>query len=375
MLTVFFLVVSAVCRGSPLDPVEYEARAIQYRDRINSIRYTAVTTIVRPATAEAGEIRVAARQEVWMDARRYRRDETPVRGWDPPGRSQLPPAELGKQGQVLRVTRQTECRGCRSDGALLRYTQPGTPVVFYKAANEAEFEADKFDPRGLGHGSRRGPAGSPLRGMLTASNVQYKTVEQVEYAGEKAVLVTGTYLQTGSEHRCWLVPDKGCSVIRLEWSGTLRANGERRLAVLIENQLAQDAVSGVWFPKRSRSRTYTLGVLDTDQETTVELAELNRPLDDSAFTLAGLKLEPGTPVSDNVSGEQLFWSGTDLSKQYKGPAPAEVQVLAKPASPPTTLPASLPPDPARTPASVYALAAGLAVVGCGLLLLALRSRR
>jgi hypothetical protein len=373
---VIFLAYSLCVQPPALDPVEYERRAVEARERIRTWHYAAAVTHERFATGGQKSSRQGARFEVWADATRYRADETAVGQWPARSQVQLPSAEAGRQPTVLATARTTVCRGCRADGAYLRLIHPGTPATFYQPTAEEvdRFERDRLDPRGLGHGAGKGLNPPPPRGNLVDPGVRYISAEPTGDAGE--VLVRGTYIKTGSQHRCWVAPDKGYGVTRFELSGPPDAAGKEEPGLVVENELALDTPSGVWFPKRTRVRTYLKGELASERQITVEVAEFNRPLDPAAFTLAGLRLSPGTPVRDDIAKTLDVWDGSKRATSFSGPVPPEVRVVM------TALPSSQGPgaspaaqsadDPTRTSWQAYALAGVLAAVGSTLVLYARR---
>ena len=374
------LVTCLVGVGSP--PAEFVRRAIADRERVHS--YHVILTVTSQRFGIAGETagRVGWRWQVWSDGSRYRHDETPIPDWPARLRPQLPPTTPDGQPKALPLVRQIICRGCRSDGALVRFLSPGTAAIFSRPTPEleAEIEQDRVDPRGLGHDRIQG-AKFPKPARLDRSGAHYTSAETVELNGETVTLVHAT-LPTGSRYRCWFNPSKGGSVIRVALTGRPDGAGAEQPGLLIENEPVLDGPSGLWFPKRTRSRRYVDGQLAEDVWVEVEAAELNRPPDPAAFTLAGLNLPLGTVVSDAVSGVSKVWDGDKLATGYRGPLPPEVRELG------TRLPASAaadilgrsantprPADPTVTPVWIYLTAAALAVAGCGLLVRARRTRR
>ena len=289
---------------------------------------------------------------------------------------------MGANGKPLikSSSRHVGCRGCVPGGFLLNYSAGITPVHLHPPMPEAvaNFTDAMFEARALGHGIGRASSDSriQIQGLLADPRVKYLTAEPVLFRGEDALLVEGEYVAGTSVHRCWLVPAKGYSVIRFEWSERPAATGgPRKMYVEIDNELRQDAPSGIWFPRRSHARRYTTdGILAGDYLTDVEVAEFNRSPDPSVFTLAGLKLSPGVPVFDNAVGTSQFWDGTKLAKSYKGPLPPEYKDIAKPLVASPSQAVNKTPDPTRMPRWVYLVAGGLAMVGCALLALARRAR-
>jgi hypothetical protein len=370
--------------GTGLEPVEYERRAVEHRQRIKALHYAATVTNVVPAYDGQPESRQAERHEVWSDGERYRCDRTPVNGW-PSSVQSVVRLGGGTSPISLAGTRSTVCRGCRADGAYLRFIHPGTPVTFYRptAAERSDFEKERLDPSGLGFGHSGGLRPPRLPGKLVDPGVRYTSAEPTTVAGKPAVLVRGTYVRSGSEHRCWVDPDRGYNVVRFELaSPPAKPGGPERLGVVIETELSQDMPSGIWFPKSYWGRHFYPDGSVNETRVAVEVAAFNRPPDPAAFTLAGLGLSRGTVVKDEGANDGgQFWTGQELSNRPTGVMPPEVRALAA-ALPPSAVPAETPPagsvpvpDPTRTPGWVYAAAAALAAVGCGLFALAYRPRR
>lgn len=366
-----------------LTPLEYEQQAIEHRLRINSLHYTAVTRYCYPATDKGKEQRTASRREVWVNGDQYREDETVIEGWPSRLTAHLPFAVADGNPITRGIERRIICRGCMPDGSLLRYDAGITPVHLQRPTVDAvtSSKQNQFDPRGLGHDISISETRPATHGLLADPKVHSRTVTRVTFRGENAVLVEGVNGKGPGVRRSWIVPDKGYSVVRLESSHPPQAaEGPRKVYFEIDNEYPSDVRDGVWFPKRSRVRRYdSAGVLVYESTTEVEVADFNRPPDPSVFTLAGLKLSPGVPVMDQSGGRPKFWDGTKVVASFKGPMPAEYQPLAKAAAAAKSSPAAAPtapttPDPTRTPPWVYAVAAGLAAVGCGLVALARRAR-
>lgn len=355
------LLALSAAAGADLRPIDYELKAVEYRRQIRTAHIEAVIKNDTPIPKLKTPFHYAARLEAWQDGSRHRSDEWPVAGW--PART---------KGSMRLV----HCRGCLPDGKWVRYSQPTSIVLDRPGLNDEAISRELQDLRRIGHSLYGLLTNRTLAGNLASPEIDYRSAERVTFKGEDAVLIRGVYVKYGFHRRCWIAPAKGYSLLRLETSEGPEVTPEQPIGGSVETELAQDAASGVWFPKRVRMQSFDKGELHSEETIEVKVAEFNRPLDPAAFSLKGMGLTPGTPVIDTLAAATpLFWSGEAVTRTYSGPIPPEMLSQAIPAAkmpaadadPPTQ-----PADPTRTPWWVYLLAGVLGVVGCGLLVLARR---
>jgi hypothetical protein len=113
-----------------------------------------------------------------------------------------------------------------------------------------------------------------------------------------------------TEISCWIAPRQGYGVIRIE----ARSNHSGRKATgVLECKLKQYPNDNVWFPSKM-TRTVTMdGAVTARQVATVEEATFGGEVDEKAFSLTGLGLEPGREVLDASSGQAWgkVWNGDE----------------------------------------------------------------
>lgn len=112
--------------------------------------------------------------------------------------------------------------------------------------------------------------------------------------------------------RIWIAPSQGDSVVRLKLQ--TNQNGKLRTCV-VDTQLKRYPIGGVWFPFKVTKTLELDGLVLNRQVTAVEEARFGEPIDDAAFTSAGLELKPGRQVVDSTSGQPWLkvWDGKDLA--------------------------------------------------------------
>lgn len=106
----------------------------------------------------------------------------------------------------------------------------------------------------------------------------------------------------------------------------------------MECDLAQDPVSGVWFPSRIRYTDKRNGEVYDTEDARFDPVEINRGVDPAVFTLAGFPLPIGTPVYPpgiKRADQGKFWDGAKLVDK----SPVK----------PTDATAALPPEQAPVP--------------------------
>jgi len=107
----------------------------------------------------------------------------------------------------------------------------------------------------------------------------------------------------------WVSPDQGYNPLRIE----CRFRGDEMLQAT-DVVLKQYPPSGIWYPERTTSITLHNSAELSRQVVTVKHASFDIEIDPKLFTLAGLELTPGRPISDRTTenfGSQT-WDGEKL---------------------------------------------------------------
>jgi hypothetical protein len=141
------------------------------------------------------------------------------------------------------------------------------------------------------------------------------SAKQVEYQGEPVVEASYQFKTGGEtsfvEYR--LAVNKGYQPIYLAtWCG----KGDTRSFYSAETTLSHHESSDLWFPSKVVFRAKTGEAVIQEEIETVELAELNKDIDDQKFTLAGMELKPGRLVAND--GRYMWWTGDRLVPKMVG---------------------------------------------------------
>jgi hypothetical protein len=123
-----------------------------------------------------------------------------------------------------------------------------------------------------------------------------------------------------SHFSLWLAPDQGYSVIGI----TIRTlQGGKHYECIIRSALKQYPANNVWYPAQV-TKTLMEGGKAFDREViTVEDAQFGVPVEDKAFTLAGLGLQLGREIVDSSSGQSWgkVWNGRQAVDPSRVPPP------------------------------------------------------
>ena len=97
--------------------------------------------------------------------------------------------------------------------------------------------------------------------------------------------------------RTWIAPGMGFGVLRME----VQFEDSAGVPFLSRSDctLAQDKVSGIWFPHLFSYRRHVRGKVEIEEDLEVQVVSLNQALDPKLFTLEGIDCLP--------SGEQVSW--------------------------------------------------------------------
>ncbi len=124
----------------------------------------------------------------------------------------------------------------------------------------------------------------------------------------------------------WVAPERDYNVVK---SSMAIAD----LRDLAETTLARDEASGLWFPARVRYQRTMKGEVTHEEDLTIKVVHLNRPVDPKTFTPGGMDIPAGTPVVRHPRNERgLEWDGRAIvSNKKESP-------WSSPAPPPTRWP-------------------------------------
>jgi len=166
------------------------------------------------------------------------------------------------------------------------------------------------DPRGLGM------AGCPATGLLDR-----RMNELIGKNDRKDVLVTSQYwkgvesfvvqctLSSGCRLTIQTVPSWDYNVVRI--AGEIELQG-KRLTQTLESDISFVKSSGVWFPSKCVSERREGDVLVERVVDKITVKSLNQRIDPVAFTLAGMNLKPGTPISTPPNLSDKYWDGQQI---------------------------------------------------------------
>lgn len=314
MTAVTLLVTLASAYGdADLTPQEVEARAIKARTDIKSIHIRAnvraETSMHRPADRrQFNEV-----LEVYQSPAGHRKDRRAV------GDGQLDPTG---------IRRELTCRGCAPDGGFVEFHPPKLTLnVFPKnTPNAAAINFGLPDPRRLGYCGFHNSRGV-INSVVGSGGVKYSGVERGGFKGDGALIVRGEVIKLpGTTYACWVIPAKGYNVARFEVTNPAHP-GQPSFG---ESDLALDAPSGVWFPRRTICKSFVDGRQTYDEDIEVTVAEFNR-VPDSVFTMTALDLPKNEPCFDHRTGRPAFWTGTAVKD--KPDLPAAEAVVKPPVAP------------------------------------------
>src|SRR5579884_1668265 len=169
------------------------------------------------------------------------------------------------------------------------------------------------------------------------------TLQSVKLEGDAAYRIDHHGANKGA-YRCsiWIIPDKGFSVARTE---ILLDQQGKKIIQTVDSRLKQYPLNGVWYPERVITTNTRDGDVLLRQVVYVEDARFGELIDDNAFSLSGLNLEPGRQIVDSSSG--LPWG-----KVWDG------QEAVEPSDVRTSSPAQL----ERRPLLLWSLAVGLGLL-------------
>ncbi|MGA2255233.1 MAG: protein kinase, partial [Thermoguttaceae bacterium] len=194
-----------------------------------------------------------------------------------------------------------------------------------------------FDPRTLGL------TGSYLANETLTLCLGYQKAKSVTLVGPERVRGKSTWhvrVVDSYEQQLdfWIEPVAGFPVHRLEFSTSEGFNQIRGEVYCGDNPRFP------WLPSRVETKDYCQGKPMGTREVTISKADFDVPIPPETWTLAGLDLPIGTPVTDLRVGRLGYWDGRDLSQApplLAGRKKEDAQGAA--ASPPENVPGTVPP--------------------------------
>jgi hypothetical protein len=323
-----------------------EARAVKARADIKSIHIRATVRADSAMHRPADRRQFNEVLEVYQSPAGHRKDRRAV------GDGILNPTG---------IRRELTCRGCGPDGGFVEFQPPKGSLNIYPK-NTPNAEAINFgltDPRRLGYNAGFYLARGEVNSVVGSGLVRYSGVERGVFNGDEALIVRGEVIKSpGTTYACWVIPAKGYNVARIEVTQPAHPG----LPSFGESELALDAPSGVWFPRRYTSKVFFAGQQTHDEYIDVTVAEFNRVPDD-VFTMTALDLPKNEPCFDHRTKRPAFWTGTAIKDKPDLP-PTEDQVVR-----PAVAPEPAQPLPTRSWDRLLAAAACvvLAVVAVGMI--------
>lgn len=169
---------------------------------------------------------------------------------------------------------------------------------------------------------------SLLLNVMTTSDVK---VAAEDVKGERLWRVMKPGGPDKAEVTVWYAPSQGFGVTRIE----LKTNdGQQTVHETTETTLKQYPANAVWYPSVVR-RTFTVGGTVKDRHFVhVDSATFGGESNEAAYTLAGMGLTPGRPITDSTSNRPLgyVWDGS------KAVPSSEVAETPVPPPPPAASP-------------------------------------
>lgn len=115
---------------------------------------------------------------------------------------------------------------------------------------------------------------------------------------------------SGLVTRAWIVPSMGYGVVRLETDFDKDGHTSRARLVL---GLEKVPDTETWFPARWEFEQIIDGITKYLESATIQVKSLNVKLPPDTFTLAGVDVPAGWPISDmRGDGRQFIWDGKQL---------------------------------------------------------------
>ena len=169
-----------------------------------------------------------------------------------------------------------------------------------------------FDPRGLGHFSTThmnmtGGDGRPVPPLQDVSRGQSpRRVAAGRWRDQDCLFLDSEFVTTGSPQRIVVVPAMNYAITEIsaefkQPDGSVYRH--RRVS-----ELTQVPGVNVWYPTETDYRIEVDGRLHTSEKATVKRVTVNQPISPSVFTLAGLGLEEGRPVTMPDKASPMMWS-------------------------------------------------------------------
>lgn len=166
------------------------------------------------------------------------------------------------------------------------------------------WRTEAFDPRLIGiamsSSGHRYPGG-PEKAL--GPHDAWKTVGTESHESGEVIILEKTVAQVTD--RLWVVPQRQYFIERRETTGGAHE-------YVLQAEAAR--FSGVWFPKRVHLRRLVHDQLQSDEVVEITAAELNVPVADEVFSLAGLEAPVGAEVVDARTSQSLgVWDGERVS--------------------------------------------------------------
>ncbi|NQT11803.1 MAG: hypothetical protein HQ582_03580 [Planctomycetes bacterium] len=207
----------------------------------------------------------------------------------------------------------------RSEDGFISWCDEITPTgdrdsVYVKALTYADdTDLDLIpDPRQLGmsplgfensvHFTLESLVGNPERRDVSLSTLGWKGKEcqKVEYES----------LADGSRVRFWVAPSLAYSVVRLEqeWHAE-----NKQYVDAVESEIREYESSGLFFPVKCVTQRHIDGQISSEQVVDVVEMQLNKPIANETFSLAGMDIPAGVSVARfPLRDDGLLWDGKDV---------------------------------------------------------------
>ncbi len=291
----FLLWVASLAQSAVAQPLELETKVLDARRRIVSYEIEFAYEVHAAPTSGGGG---SGRSHSYLSVDRWRADSTRITG--PMAGTRF--VEVSTPKEYLQTSADDQPEKFRSSAVARR-------------ADEMSHipQNAKLDLRWLGiYIVRSGALHAAVPTAILSNPARTETtVETVVLDGVECQLVRIT-MKKGQKVAYWISPSEQYAVKRAEIASTA---GGRFWESRIEATGQVHQPSGIWFPTRCKYRQQIDGQLESEEVVDVRVISLNEKIPDETFTLAGMNLPVGLPVTDSRGvGDPLTmkWDGTQL---------------------------------------------------------------
>ena len=200
-------------------------------------------------------------------------------------------------------------------------------INFNSRAPKIREQYQVLDPRALGMDVN--PISSIARNgfenLLNRADRKTPEISSAVFEGQATWLIK--YVTTGGkEVQMWIAPEQGYGLVHAETKIDSPNGLNGPLIFTVTSKLKRYPDGNIWYPARIENRSTIDGKPNASQVVEVDEAKFNTKIDPATFTLAGLGLEVGRPISDGRGKRGL--------QEWDGKEAVEVMLPQTPPDPP-----------------------------------------